>query len=159
MPGSTRPIVLDTWMMRPDCWRRIAGSTARFTRIGPKTLRSNSASIWDWLNASIGPTAARPALLTATSIRPAESSIVATALFTDSSLVTSISTTSIAAPRSSPHARRARACSPFFALTSRMPAKTRWPAAARVRDMSAPKPLLQPVIRIVLGGGAISVRP
>src|SRR4029077_15535697 len=96
------------------------------------------------VKASVMPAEAIPALLTSTSILPASASTVLTPASTDVSSLTSSSTVL------TPSLRRASAASRFLPCTPRIEAYTVWPRWRRVSAVSRPKPLLAPVIRIVL---------
>src|SRR4029077_3904476 len=85
-----------------------------------------------------------PALLTSTSILPASTSTFLTPASTDESSLTSNSTVMM------PSFRRVSAASRFLPCVPRIEAYTVWPARNSVSAVSRPKPLLAPVIRIVL---------
>src|SRR6266508_6912021 len=140
----TRPRIEPMLMIRPSCCRRMEGSTARVTRSSPTTLVSKIAFACSVVKASVTPAEAIPALLTSTSILPASVSTVLTPASTDASSLTSSSTVSM------PSLRRASAASWFLPSAPRIEAYTVWPARRRVCAVSRPKPLLVPVIRIVL---------
>src|SRR5262249_18911019 len=140
----TRPRIEPMLMIRPSCCRRMEGSTARVTRSSPMTFVSKIAFACSVVKASVTPTEAMPALLTSTSILPASASTVLTPASTDVSSLTSSSTVL------TPSLRRASAASRFLPCAPRIEAYTVWPAWRRVSAVSRPKPLLAPVIRIVL---------
>ena len=71
-----RTVVLLTHSTSPDCWPRIAGSTALLTRCVPSTLVSNTLTISSGVKASVGPTTRWPALWTTTSSRPCSPTMV-----------------------------------------------------------------------------------
>src|SRR5712664_1218515 len=145
MKGNvTRPRIEPMLMIRPSCCRRMEGSTARVTRSSPMTFVSKIAFACSVVKASVTPAEAIPALLTSTSIVPASVSTVLTPASTDVSSLTSSSTVL------TPSLRRASAASRFLPCTPRIEAYTVWPARRRVSAVSRPKPLLVPVIRIVL---------
>src|SRR5713101_5879123 len=145
MKGNvTRPRIEPMLMIRPSCCCRMEGSTARVTRSSPMTFVSKIAFAWSVVNASVTPAEAIPALLTSTSIWPASVSTVLTPASTDVSSLTSSSTVLM------PSLRRASAASRFLPSAARIEAYTVWPARLRVSAVSRPKPLLVPVIRIVL---------
>src|SRR6185437_6444388 len=129
---------------RPSRFCRMEGSTARVTRSSPMTLVSKIAFACSVVKASVTPTEAIPALLTSTSIWPASASTVLTPASTDVSSLTSSSTVL------TPSLRRASAASRFLPCAPRIEAYTEWPTWRRVSAVSRPKPLLAPVIRIVL---------
>src|SRR6266496_894473 len=83
-------------------------------------------------------------MLMITSILPASVSTVLTPASTDVSSRTSSSTVLM------PSLRRASAALRFLPSAARIEAYTVWPARRRVSAVSRPKPLLVPVIRIVL---------
>jgi hypothetical protein len=120
------------------------GSTARVTRSSPMTFVSKITFAWSAVKASVTPADPMPALLTSTSILSASASTFLTPASTDASSLTSSSTISM------PSLRRASAASRFLPCAPRIEAYTVWPARRRVSAVSRPKPLLAPVIRIVL---------
>src|SRR5262245_59434515 len=140
----TRPRIEPMLMIRPSCCRRMEGSTARVTRSSPMTFVSKIAFACSVVKASVTPTEAMPALLTSTSILPASARTVLTPASTDVSSLTSSSTVL------TPSLRRASAASRFLPCAPRIDAYTVCPARWRVSAVSRPKPLLAPVIRIVL---------
>src|SRR6266446_3556087 len=140
----TRPRIEPMLMIRPSCCRRMEGSTARVTRSSPMTFVSKIACACSVVKASVTPAEAMPALLTSTSIVPASASTFLTPASTDVSSLTSSSTVL------TPSLRRASAASRFLPCAPRIEAYTVWPAPRRVSAVSRPKPLLAPVIRIVL---------
>src|SRR5215831_12105582 len=140
----TRPRIEPMLMIRPSCCRRMEGSTARVTRSSPMTFVSKIAFACSVVKASVTPAEAMPALLTSTSILPASASTVLTPASTEVSPLTSSSTVL------TPSLRRASAASRFLPCAPRIEAYTVWPAWRRVSAVSRPKPLLAPVIRIVL---------
>src|SRR5438128_5043335 len=145
MKGNvTRPRIEPMLMIRPSCCWRMAGSTARVTRSSPITFVSKIAFACSVVKASVTPAEAMPALLTSTSILPASVSTVLTPASTDVSSRTSSSTVLM------PSLRRASAALRFVPSAARIEAYTVWPARCRVSAVSRPKPLLVPVIRIVL---------
>src|SRR6266850_2525475 len=99
---------------------------------------------WSAVKASVTPADMMPALLTSTSIVPASASTLLTPASTDASSLTSNSTVLM------PSFRRASAASRFLPCALRIEAYTVWPERNRVSAVSRPKPLLAPVIRIVL---------
>src|SRR5580693_2653767 len=141
----TRPRVEPMLMIRPSCCRRMEGTTARVTRSSPMTFVSKIAFACSVVKASVTPAEAMPALLTSTSILPASASTVLTPASTDVSSLTSSSRVL------TPSLRRVSAASRFLPCTPRIEAYTEWPARRRVCAVSRPKPLLAPVMRIVLG--------
>src|SRR5215813_1655843 len=140
----TRPRIEPMKMIRPSCCRRMEGSTARVTRSSPMTFVSKIAVACSVVKASVTPAEAMPALLTSTSILPASASTVLTPASTEVSSLTSSSTVL------TPSLRRASAASRFLPCAPRIEAYTVWPTWRRVSAVSRPKPLLAPVIRIVL---------
>ena len=108
------------------------------------TFVSKIAFACSVVKASVTPAEAMPALLTSTSILPASASTFLTPASTDASSLTSSSTVLM------PSLRRASAASRFLPCAPRIEAYTVWPARRRVSAVSRPKPLLVPVIRIVL---------
>src|SRR6185312_12755448 len=140
----TRPRIEPMLMIRPSRFCRMEGSTARVTRSSPMTLVSKIAFACSVVKASVTPTEAIPALLTSTSIWPASASTVLTPASTDVSSLTSSSTVL------TPSLRRASAASRLLPCAPRIEAYTEWPTWRRVSAVSRPKPLLAPVIRIVL---------
>src|SRR5215472_4155931 len=140
----TRPRMEPMLMIRPSrCWR-MEGSTARVTRRSPMTFVSKMTFACSAVKASVTPADPMPALLTRTSILPTLASTLLTPASTDASSLTSSSTVSM------PSLRRASAASRFLPCAPRIEAYTEWPARRRVSAVSRPKPLLAPVIRIVL---------
>src|SRR5262245_41037676 len=140
----TRPRIEPMLMIKPSRFWRMEGSTARVTRSSPMTFVSKITFACSAVKASVTPTDAMPALLTSTSILPASASTFLTPPSTDASSLTSNSTVLM------PSLRRASAASRFLPRARRMEAYTVWPARNRVSAVSRPKPLLAPVIRIVL---------
>src|SRR5882672_10109243 len=140
----TRPRTEPMLMIRPSRFWRMDGSTARVTRRSPMTFVSKMTFACSAVKASVTPTDAMPALLTSTSILPASASTLLTPASTDASSLTSNSTVLM------PSFRRASAASRFLPCALRIEAYTVWPARNRVSAVSRPKPLLAPVIRIVL---------
>src|SRR5437667_5596112 len=140
----TRPRIEPMLMIRPSRFWRIEGSTARVTRRSPMTFVSKTTFACSAVKASVTPTDMIPALLTSTSILPASASTCLTPASTDASSLTSNSTVLM------PRFRRASAASRFLPCARRIEAYTVWPARNRVSAVSRPKPLLAPVIRIVL---------
>src|SRR5215472_2832422 len=140
----TRPRMEPMLMIRPSrCWR-MEGSTARVTRRSPMTFVSKMTFAWSAVKASVTPADPMPALLTRTSILPASARTLLTPASTDASSLTSTSTVLM------PIFCRASAASRFLPCAPRIEAYTVWPARWRVCAVSRPKPLLAPVIRIVL---------
>src|SRR6266850_5688985 len=131
-------------MIRPSRFCRMEGSTARVTRRSPMTFVSKMTFAWSAVKASVTPADMMPALLTSTSIVPASASTLLTPASTDASSLTSNSTVLM------PSFRRALAASRFLPCAPRIEAYTVWPARNRVSAVSRPKPLLAPVIKIVL---------
>src|SRR5262245_23058933 len=140
----TRPRIEPMLMIRPSRFWRMEGSTARVTRSSPMTFVSKMTFACSAVKASVTPTDAMPALLTNTSIVPASASTLLTPASTDASSLTSNSTVLM------PSFRRASAASRFLPCALRIEAYTVWPERNRVSAVSRPKPLLAPVIRIVL---------
>src|SRR5215470_166423 len=140
----TRPRIEPMLMIRPSCCRRMEGSTARVTRRSPMTFVSKIAFACSVVKASVTPAEAMPALLTSTSILPSSARTLLTPALTDASSLTSSSTVL------TPSLRRASAASRFLPRAPRIEAYTAWPEWRRVSAVSRPKPLLAPVIRIVL---------
>src|SRR5215467_11045277 len=140
----TRPKIEPMLMIRPSCRWRMEGSTARVTRRSPMTFVSKMAFACSVVKASVTPAEPMPALLTSTSILPASARTFVTPVSTDASSRTSTSTVLM------PSLRRASAASRFLLCAPRIEAYTVWPARRRVSAVSRPKPLLAPVIRIVL---------
>src|SRR6266850_5425134 len=140
----TRPRIEPMLMIRPSRFWRIEGSTARVTRRSPMTFVSKTTFACSAVKASVTPTDMIPALLTSTSILPASASTCLTPASTDASSLTSNSTVLM------PRFRRASAASRFLPSARRIEAYTVCPAWNRVSAVSRPKPLLAPVIRIVL---------
>src|SRR6267142_4081284 len=140
----TRPRIEPMLMIRPSRCRRMEGSTARVTRRSPMTFVSKMTFACSAVKASVTPADPMPALLTSTSILPASASTVSTPASTDASSLTSNSTVLM------PSVCRIAATSRFLPRISRIEAYTVWPARERVSAVSRPKPLLAPVIRIVL---------
>jgi hypothetical protein len=95
------------------------------------------------VKASVTPADMMPALLTSTSILQASASTFLTPASTDASSLTSNSTVLM------PSFRRA-GLSVLALRTLGIEASTGWPTRNRVSAVSRPKPLLAPVIRIVL---------
>src|SRR5262245_6508910 len=131
-------------MIKPSRFRRMEGSTARVTRRSPMTFVSKITFACSAVKASVMPADMMPALLTSTSIVPASASTLLTPASTDASSLTSNSTVLM------PSFRRASAASRFLPCALRIEAYTVWPERNRVSAVSRPKPLLAPVIRIVL---------
>src|SRR5262245_31285705 len=140
----TRPRIEPMLMIRPSRFSRMEGSTARVTRRSPMTFVSKMTFACSAVKASVTPADMMPALLTSTSILPASASTFLTPASTDASSLTSNSTVLM------PSFRRASAASRFLPCARRIEAYTVWPARNRVSAVSRPKPLLAPVIRIVL---------
>src|SRR6266851_158145 len=140
----TRPRIEPMLMIKPSRFRRMEGSTARVTRRSPMTFVSKITFACFAVKASVTPADMMPALLTSTSIVPASASTLLTPASTDASSLTSNSTVLM------PSVRRASAASRFLPCALRIEAYTVWPAWNRVSAVSRPKPLLAPVIRIVL---------
>src|SRR5215470_8526286 len=140
----TRPRIEPMLMIRPSRFWRMEGSTARVTRRSPMTFVSKMTFACSAVNASVTPADMMPALLTSTSILLASASTLLTPASTDASSLTSNSTVLM------PSFRRAAAASRFLPCALRIEAYTVWPERNRVSAVSRPKPLLAPVIRIVL---------
>jgi len=117
--------VLVTNTIKPDPCARIVGSTALLARSGPNALRPNSVSTCAIENASSGPVAAIPALLTSTSMPLARLTTSLMARSTEVSLVTSSSSTSSSAARCVAQSRNACAAGALRDCMSRMVANTR----------------------------------
>ncbi len=81
-------------MTRPERCRRITGSTARVTVIGPNRLVSSCARTCSVVSSSKKPARKLPALLTSTSIRPKRSTAAAAASSALCGSVTSSAVTS-----------------------------------------------------------------
>src|SRR5207245_9711347 len=113
-------------------------------RRSPMTFVSKMTFACSAVKASVTPADMIPALLTSTSILPASASTCLTPASTDASSLTSNSRVLM------PRFRRASAASRFLPCARRIEAYTVWPARNRVAAVSRPKPLLAPVIRIVL---------
>jgi hypothetical protein len=140
----TRPRIEPMLMIRPSRRWRMEGSTARVTRSSPMTFVSKMTFACSAVKASVTPADPMPALLTSTSISPASASTCSTPASTEASSLTSSSTVLM------PSLRRTSAASRFLPCTPRIEAYTVWPAWCSVSAVSRPKPLLAPVIRIVL---------
>src|SRR5215510_15006975 len=140
----TRPRTEPMLMIRPSRFWRMEGSTARVTRRSPMTFVSKMTFACSAVKASVTPADMMPALLTSTSIVPASASTLLTPASTDASSLTSNSTVLM------PSFRRASAAPRFLPCGLRIEAYTVWPERNRVSAVSRPKPLLAPVIRIVL---------
>src|SRR5262245_45487575 len=140
----TRPRIEPMLMIRPSRFSRMEGSTARVTRRSPMTFVSKMTFACSAVKASVTPADMMPALLISTSILPASASTFLTPASTDASSLTSNSTVLM------PSFRRASAASRFLPCARRIEAYTVWPKRNRVSAVSRPKPLLAPVIRIVL---------
>ena len=127
-------------MIRPERWRRIAGSTARVTVSSPSTLTAKTARTSSADASSTAPSSPRPALLTSTSRRPKRASAAATAASAWRSSATSSATGS---RRSCVPSARVTACG------SRAAATTRSPRASAARAISSPNPREAPVMNHV----------
>ena len=124
-------------MTRPPCWRRITGSTARVTVIGPNRLVSICERTCSVVSSSKKPARKLPALLSSTSMRPKRSTATATA---SSALWGSVTSRTVTSRFS---------CSPRAERTAsglRPVATTLWPAAKAARANSTPMPRPAPVM-------------
>src|SRR6266852_880973 len=140
----TRPRIEPMLMISPSRFWRMEGRTARVTRRSPMTFVSKTTFACSAVKASVTPADMMPALLTSTSIVPASARTLLTPASTDASSLTSNSTVLM------PSFRTASAASRFLPCELRIEAYTVWPERNRVSAVSRPKPLLAPVIRIVL---------
>src|SRR5262245_18821513 len=142
MPGMpwTAPW-LDTTTIRPRPAARIAGSSARVRRTGPKKLVEKTCSHTSIGSSSRQPTAATPALWTSPSGAPPARISSAAAATEAGSSRSRRTPTSRGSPAAAPVAARRRArpsSGDRMAASTAHPARCRWAAVARPRPREAP---------------------